>query len=214
MTSLHSYLGMLLTTMLGCSSARLDPNTRAFTLYAPTVSSAAPQGIAGAPHTSTTPKKTAAKAGFAGKGTADSESASAPESAEPKPQKCSSLPDPAPTSTDRWLKLALRFDKGKLELAHATAQPLRKSETTKRVMGRFAAELWIGCELIDRVRFDFPLLAADPAKTSAHDPNFEAAGRFDTIIMIPDSDRATRLELIDRATDARKVLEWPLRQEP
>ena len=28
-------------------------------------------------------------------------------------------------------------------------------------MGRFALELWIGRELIDRVRFDFPLIAAE-----------------------------------------------------
>lgn len=214
MTSRHRCWGLLLAATLGCSSARLDPNTRAFTLYAPTVSSAAPQSTVGDPLTSTTPKKTASKAGFAGSGTAETRSAIAPELAKPEPLKCSSLPDPAPTSTDRWFKLALRFDKGKLDLVRSTPQPLRKAETTKRVMGRFAAELWIGCELIDRVRFDFPLLAAEPAKTRPHDPNFEAAGRFDTVIMIPDSDRATRLELIDRATAARKILNWPLRQEP
>ena len=212
MTSLHSYLGLILASMIGCSSARLDPNTRAFTLYAPTASSSAPQGTAGSPLTSTTPKKTASKVGFASAGAA--EPSISPESAKPKPQKCSSLPDPVPTTTDRWLKIALRFNKGKLDLTKATPHPLRKSATTKRIMGRFAAELWIGCELIDRVRFDFPLLAAEPAKTKPHDPNFEAAGRFDTVIMIPDSDRATRLELIDRATDARKILDWPLRQEP
>ncbi len=37
---------------------------------------------------------------------------------------------------------------------------------TARRMGRYAIELWIGQELIERVRFDFPLTAADEAPPS------------------------------------------------
>jgi hypothetical protein len=84
-------------------------------------------------------------------------------------------------------------------------------------MGRFEAELWIGCELIDRIRFDFPLLAGQaPSKDAVaqHRPDFETHGRFVTTVMVPNSERATRLELRDRAEEAEAksvvALDWPL----
>lgn len=209
MSSAH-WLGLIL---LGCSSARLDPNTRAITFYSPPTTSDGPSNIAGASGASPRAKPpTAAAAGYGGQPSVPVAGKTAvPDSVGSAVPRCSNLPDPSPLRTDHWVELALRFDRGKLELSKSTAYNTRKSETTKRVMGRFAAELWIGCELIDRVRFDFPLLGTTTDQKDTHAPNFEASGRYDAVVSIPDSDRATRLELVDRATSERRILDWPLR---
>lgn len=130
------------------------------------------------------------------------------------PATCSSLPDPAPITTDRWLKVQVHLDRGKLGITSYSPEQTRRAQSTKRSMGRFAAELWIGCELIERLRFEFPLLAAEPSTGKAQEPSFERAGRFEVTILIPESDRATRLELVDRAHATRQRFDWPLRADP
>jgi hypothetical protein len=131
------------------------------------------------------------------------------------------LPDPRATVTDDWVRLTVGFDRGKLALVRAKHERLRRAESSARRMGRFAAELWIGCELIDRIRFDFPLLGAEPlAQKDKQSPaiNFEQLGRYEAELWIPNSERATRLELRDRTreSDANAVvtLEWPLSADP
>jgi hypothetical protein len=141
--------------------------------------------------------------------------------------RCSRLPDPRPIVTDDWLRLTIRFDRGKLSLVGSSRERLRRARATARKMGRFAAELWIGCELIDRVRFDFPLLAAESggagtngANTNGANTNgapalgFERLGHYEVEIWVPNSERATRLEVRDRARDtdasAMTRLDWPL----
>jgi hypothetical protein len=82
-------------------------------------------------------------------------------------------------------------------------------------MGRFAIELWIGHELIDRVRFDFPMLALDepgPSTASrplAEPPSFGKGAEVRHKVLIPASERARRAVLVDRATSAVQVLSWP-----
>jgi hypothetical protein len=203
----------LAVALQACSAARLDPNSRALTLYSPTPSSTAPQGVAGGPSllpSSKTAHRDAQAAAHQREATAQA-STGADTPTGPGLPHCSSLPDPAPSRTDRWIALSLRFDKGDLYVLSFTPHRSRRFETSKRNMGRFAAELWIGCELIDRLRFDFPLLGAEPAQAAADKPSFEAAGHFETSVLVPDSDRATRLELVDRAKQTRKILDWPLR---
>lgn len=205
-----------LPTIGACSSAHLDPNTRAVTFYSPTREAMPAAGAGGAQGlkkrgASRSPQSGASVAGQPpivenAAGTAGSAGEG------PWQPSCASLPDPTPSRTDQWVELSVRFDKGALEITSAKPQRSRRAETTPRRMGRFALELWIGCELIDRVRFDFPLLSADPARDRASDPLFEAAAHFDTKILVPDSGRATRLELIDRARQSRKIIDWPMRR--
>jgi hypothetical protein len=84
---------------------------------------------------------------------------------------------------------------------------------TARPMGRFAIELWIGRELIDRVRFDFPLLGAEEPpgdRQSIHaEPRFEPGLEAERTILVPNSERATRAQLVDRATGKIQALPWP-----
>lgn len=124
------------------------------------------------------------------------------------------LPDPAPLTTVHWVSVTVQYDKGLLSLKDVQARLTRHPRQTARRMGRFSAELWIGCELIERVRFDFALLAAPgeepPRETGqAAPPSFQDL-RTSRQILLPDSTRATRLVLRDRATDEHHVYAWPL----
>jgi hypothetical protein len=79
-------------------------------------------------------------------------------------------------------------------------------------MGRFALELWIGQELIDRVRFDFPLLALEGPKTIARTPLHQPAafrGKLAVSVLVPASPRVRRALILDRATGKETELSWP-----
>jgi hypothetical protein len=81
------------------------------------------------------------------------------------------------------------------------------------MMGRFAIELYVGKQLLDRVRFDFPLLGADDFAGGSRrwdsPPSFERNLSTQAAVMIPHSERATRAILVDRATGQAWMLPWP-----
>ena len=80
-------------------------------------------------------------------------------------------------------------------------------------MGRFALELFEGPTLIERVRFDFPLLGAPRARRTPS-PSFAGKLRTRIGVVFPATKRGTRLELWDRATGRRWSLPWPPRDAP
>jgi len=128
-------------------------------------------------------------------------------------RKYGSLPDPTPLSmTSQW-ELELEYDRGKLALANATKREFGAPQTTPRQMGRFAVELWIGNELIDRVRFDFPLVEypkPKPETRPLHAPvTLENGVLTRQTVLVPNSPRATRALLIDRASGDTTALPWP-----
>jgi hypothetical protein len=122
------------------------------------------------------------------------------------------LPDPAPLVTRHQWVVDLGFRGGVVLFGGARRVELAKPAGTPRAMGRFALELYVGKELIDRARFDFPLLGAD---------ELEGAGRWDSpvtferhlstraAVILPHSERATRAILVDRATGSVWALPWP-----
>jgi hypothetical protein len=106
-----------------------------------------------------------------------------------------------------------------VSVEHVVKRSSPKPLTTVRRMGRFALELWIGHELIDRARFDFPLIAGEetPGRTRRplHDaPSLGSNAIARVSVLIPDSPRATRLVLVDRATGKAQELPWPPDAEP
>ncbi len=123
------------------------------------------------------------------------------------------LPDPSALVTRHQWVVDLGYRSGSVLFGGVRRVELAKPTATQRQMGRFAIELYIGKELIDRVRFDFPLLGADelaggPRRWDAP-PSFERRLSTRAAVMIPHSERATRAVLVDRATGRLWFLPWP-----
>jgi hypothetical protein len=123
------------------------------------------------------------------------------------------LPDPPGLTTRHQWILDLRWSEGDMQLGGARRIELPRPTPTPRMMGRFMVELYIGRELLDRVRFDFPLLGADEfagaKRPREAPPAFEPKLKTSAAIMIPHSERATRAVLVDRATGRTLELPWP-----
>lgn len=125
-----------------------------------------------------------------------------------------SQPDPEPLRLARQWQYTLLYDHGKVSVQHVRALRFAHPVVTARNMGRYAIELWIGRELVDRVRFDFPLVAAEvpehgPRHPLHEPPTFAAGAVVTRRVLVPASSRATRAVLVDRATGARQALPWP-----
>ena len=121
-------------------------------------------------------------------------------------------PDPAPmTERAQWI-FDLRWDKGDLYLLGVHALDLSAPQATPRAMGRFALELFEGPTVIERVRFDFPLMGAGEVLDAGRKapPSFERKLTTRIGVMFPASKRGTKLELWDRATGARWTMPWPV----
>jgi hypothetical protein len=114
--------------------------------------------------------------------------------------------DPPPLVERSVWVFDLRWDRGQVSLLGVHALALPAPQATPRAMGRFALELYEGPALIERVRFDFPLLgAAEPDGATS----FSTKLRTRIGVVFPESSRGTRLELWDRATGRRWSLPWP-----
>jgi hypothetical protein len=119
--------------------------------------------------------------------------------------------DPEPlVERNQWV-LDVQWDRGEVRLLAARKVDLGAARPTPRAMGRFALELYEGRSLLERMRFDFPLLGAG----DVHDASFEEPPslakklRTRTRLFFPAVDRGTRFELLDRATNRRWGLPWP-----
>ena len=127
------------------------------------------------------------------------------------------LPDPIPLSERaRWL-YEIRYDRGTVHAGVPELECLDHPEPSARRIGRFAFELWIGAALIERIRFDFPLLAAEVPRTGTRrplheDPSFAPGARVSVRLQVPASSRATRAQILDRATGQVTPVDWPPRE--
>jgi hypothetical protein len=121
-------------------------------------------------------------------------------------------PDPAPlVERSQWV-FDLRWDRGEVWLLGVRSLELAEPQATPRVMGRFALELFEGPTLIERARFDFPLLGG-AERVGEPDAALSFSGKLRTRIgvVFPAAKKGTRLELWDRATGHRWSLPWPPR---
>jgi hypothetical protein len=116
-------------------------------------------------------------------------------------------PDPTPmVERSQWV-FDLRWDRGDVYLVGVHPLELPAPQATPRAMGRFAVELFEGPTLIERVRFDFPLLGAEePDAAIMLTPKL----RTRIGVVFPASKRGTRLELVDRSSGRRWGLPWPV----
>jgi hypothetical protein len=129
-----------------------------------------------------------------------------PDSALPDIVITKTPPDSQPMiERSQWV-FDLRWDRGEVWLLGVHALELPAPQATPRVMGRFAMELFEGPTLIERVRFDFPLLGVPDPDGG---PSLSAKLRTRIGVVFPATRRGTRLELWDRATNRRWSLPWP-----
>jgi hypothetical protein len=106
------------------------------------------------------------------------------------------------------------YEAGRVRVVSVVERVFLKPVVTQRHLGRYAIELWIGHELVDRIRFDFPGLAAEPTVTSGPRPLKELpslgkAAVVATRVLVPASPRATRAVLVDRSSGSEQLLPWP-----
>jgi hypothetical protein len=139
--------------------------------------------------------------------------------APPPPPLSGSAPDPEPLALREQWQYALLYEGGNVSVEHTEKRTSPKPVSTVRRMGRFSLELWIGHELIDRVRFDFPLIAAEDTPGSTRRPLHDAPSLGPHAVarisvLVPASPRATRLVLVDRATGKAQEFPWPPDREP
>jgi hypothetical protein len=152
----------------------------------------------------------AGSASPAGSG-APAAASAAPAPAEP-PEFTSDPPDPEPVRSSEQYEYSFRYDNGAVRVLGV--RPLRSKQpvVSARRIGRFAVELWIGRELIERVRFDFPLLGGDEPQTGPRplgEPPSLASGTYDAKVLVPAAARARTARLFDRKTRDSVQLPWP-----
>lgn len=124
-------------------------------------------------------------------------------------------PDPAPmTERFQWV-FDLRWDHGEIYLLEVHKIDMGGPHVTPRMMGRFALELFEGPTVIERVRFDFPMLGAPDIDGGVRNtPRFEPKLKSRIGVLFPATSRGTKLELWDRAKDTRVKLPWPPKEGP
>jgi hypothetical protein len=144
-----------------------------------------------------------------------SSSAAAAEPSATSVRPPSSPPDPEPLRlADQW-EYQLESKAGKVTVVAVQPRHFKSPVVTARRFGRFAIELWIGPELVERVRFDFPGLALEePEQLGARRPLYRKPdlGRGADVrqkVLVPASPRARRALLIDRASGEASPLPWP-----
>lgn len=130
-----------------------------------------------------------------------------------EPPKLPFSPDPPSKASRAQWTFAIASRGGKLTIDKVQASTLDKPAESPRVLGRFALELYVGKELLDRVRFDVPLLEAPPEQgPSRH--SFKRRSRFENVnakvsARMADNPRASYLVLVDRATGDTTRFDWP-----
>jgi hypothetical protein len=189
--------------VLGCSAARYSNEPGAPTLVMPAhFAEGQPQSAAPAPAKPAAPVASAT---------------TAPESAEaaPAPLAPSNLPDPTPLRMAEQVEYELELADGKITVLSAKPVKLPAPIVTPRRVGRYAIELSIGRELVERVRFDFPGTAADEPQLGGKKKLFapltlseRALARIK--LQLPHSPRVRRAALVDRAANTATEIEWPL----
>lgn len=193
--------GVAFPTTLGEGSYQPENELRRPRVAATAPSSAAepPSANGAAPSTSASAEPSPAAAGSAGV------TGAAPSKSSP--------PDPEPLRQKEQWEYEIASEGGTLSVTSVKPVNLPRPLVTARRMGRYAIELWIGQELVERVRFDLPLLGAEEPEASPKPrfpaPSLEKGAHTRVRVLVPRAVRARRAVLIDRAHDRVIPLPWP-----
>jgi hypothetical protein len=121
-------------------------------------------------------------------------------------------PDPpAHASRINWV-FEISVRDGKVSVDRVKPITFAKPVETPRAVGRFALELYIGRELLDRVRFNVPLMGGEVTEGNRNNlprPRFDQNVTAHLTARMADNPRAAYLLVVDReAGDAQKFA-WP-----
>jgi hypothetical protein len=119
--------------------------------------------------------------------------------------------DPMPlVERSQWV-FDFTWDRGDVWLRGVSPLELVAPQPTPRAMGRFALELFEGPTLVERVRFDFPLLGVPDFGDGgwSSPPPITQKIRTRIGVVFPATRRGTRMELVDRASNRRWSVPWP-----
>jgi len=134
------------------------------------------------------------------------------------------LPDPLPLAEKSQWVYDFRYAGGEIYLLGIHRLELPVPRETPRVMGRFCLELYEGRVLLERARFDFPMLgdgsdlplpvAVGLPEGGVKTPRTATLPSFTKVssrigVMFPSSTRGTRIDIVDRALGRRWPLPWP-----
>lgn len=204
--------------MAACGSARYSTEPGAPTLVLPArfAEGKGEPGASAAPRAS---ELASASAPAAGSSSAAPAEPAAPTEPVPPPITPSTAPDPTPLRQAEQVEYELELRDGKITVLSVKPVKLPQPIVTPRRIGRYAIELSIGRELIERLRFDFPATAADepqlsPKKSLKAPLTLSAHAIGHLKLLVPQSLRVRRAALVDRATSTATELEWPLPPPP
>ncbi len=196
-------MGAPLLIAFGCTAARYSTEPGAPTLVLPAhFAEGQGEGAAsGTPLPVTPPRASASAAGSA-----------APVVPKFTP---STAPDPTPLKMADQVEYELELSDGKVHVLSVKTVKLSAPIVTPRRVGRYAIELSIGHELIERVRFDFPGTAADepeagPKKRLYAPLTLSARAIAHVRLQLPHSPRVRQALLVDRGLNTATELQWPL----
>jgi hypothetical protein len=138
--------------------------------------------------------------------------ADSPGAAPAAPARGGYAPDPAGVPSAKQWVFDVAYAGKKASITRARAATLARPAATARVMGRFAIELYVGKELLDRLRFDIPLTGDAPERPAGHlfrRPRFDHGVTARLRVQMADNPRATYAKLVDRLTGAEQRFAWP-----
>lgn len=123
-------------------------------------------------------------------------------------------PEPPTSLSAQYWEYEFAHRNGEVVVAKTTARRFEQPTAMPKKLGRFWVELWIGRELLERVRFDFPLMAGEevpegPARPLDAPTRFAPGANVRQTVWVPALERARRAELVDSATGSRSALPWP-----
>ena len=119
------------------------------------------------------------------------------------PPKGGFAPDPPGHASQKQWIFEVTMKGNQVSAARAKPTMLDKPAESPRVLGRFALELWVGRELLDRVRFNVPLMGGEPTignRNRLPKPRFEENVTAHVSARMADHPRAAYLLLVDRET--------------
>ncbi len=121
-------------------------------------------------------------------------------------------PDPPPHQSRLNWVFELSASDGRISIDRVKPVTFAQPTETQRVVGRYALELYIGHELLDRIRFNVPLMGGEGSEGNRNrlpKPRFEQNVTAHVSARMADSPRAAYLLMVDRETGDTQKLAWP-----